>query len=243
MSLDSRFFAPFWVSGHMVAAAYPHTIDINAEEDARRVNVTRAFYLSYIDVLPCPDVCAKHYAEKLSLYPIEPALLAGREALQEWFYTVHDSVNRDLRNQQRLKFDELLASDELRQVPQDRREEFLERMRLKIRYTRPSPPIDSVLHTYGSMSNDGGGIFEASGTEQELKEMRALAFEANDVDVQVFTCNLDAAGTRGIPVVKYGGYIVAFVARPNASDRRLVVMKGHERRYHVEMLSLSRELW
>lgn len=88
MSAPARyveFFGPsLWRTMHSVAYTAPEHPTI--EQQREYVDFFRALG----PVIPCP-ACAAHYQEYLNKHPIDAS---SREALVNWMYELHDSVNK-----------------------------------------------------------------------------------------------------------------------------------------------------
>jgi len=89
INMPPQIWGPiFWSSMHIASLAYSDT-----PTERQKANI-KAYYESFVDVLPCP-VCRKHYEANLEEMPIEPAL-ESRMKLIHWVWTMHNRVNVQL---------------------------------------------------------------------------------------------------------------------------------------------------
>lgn len=78
----------FWSSMHIASLAYSDT-----PTDRQKTNM-KAYYESFVDVLPCP-ICRKHYEANLEEIPLAPAL-ESRMKLIHWVWSMHNRINVQL---------------------------------------------------------------------------------------------------------------------------------------------------
>jgi FAD-linked sulfhydryl oxidase len=90
-----------WSTLHIASLAYSDT-----PTERQKTNM-KNFYVSMIDVLPCP-VCRHHYEMNLKSYPIEPAL-ESRMLLILWVFNMHNKINVQLGKRE-ITFDEFIES-------------------------------------------------------------------------------------------------------------------------------------
>jgi hypothetical protein len=88
--IGPRYWGKYgWPFLHYLTFSYPEKATV--EQQA----VTRLFFLSVGELLPCP-ACSKHFLEAItSDYPVSKAL-EGQESLSRWLVNVHNFVNRRL---------------------------------------------------------------------------------------------------------------------------------------------------
>ena len=98
-TIGPAVFGPhIWKTMHYVSLGYPKNPTQEQKEKYR------AFYMSFIDVLPC-SLCAVHYKENYEKYPLTDMILSNREYLINWVIDIHNTVN-EMKNKKVYSYEE-----------------------------------------------------------------------------------------------------------------------------------------
>lgn len=91
---------PTWTALHYITFAYPDNPTDKEKYDMKQ------FFQSITNVLPC-EKCRIHFAQNLTIHPLNDKVLSCRYNLINWLRDVHNEVNI-MNNKKTWSYDELM---------------------------------------------------------------------------------------------------------------------------------------